>query len=162
MDKVKINGYVPGAVGRIVELHASYYARNWGFGTFFEAKVATEMGEFLRRYDPDRDGFWTVNLEGRVEGSIIIDGIHARTEGAHLRWFILSSRLRGRGLGHRLMERAVGFCRKQGYDRVYLWTFEGLDPARHLYQKFGFRLADQLEGSQWGARVNEQKFVVVL
>jgi hypothetical protein len=41
---------------------------------------------------------------------------------------------------------------------VYLWTFEGLDAARHLYEKSGFRLALQKRGAQWGAEVNEQRF----
>jgi hypothetical protein len=30
---------VAGAIGRVTELHAAYYAREWGFGVFFEAKV---------------------------------------------------------------------------------------------------------------------------
>jgi hypothetical protein len=43
---------------------------------------------------------------------------------------------------------------------MYLWTFAGLDAARHLYEKFGFRLAQEQIGEQWGAKVNEQKFVL--
>lgn len=39
--------------------------------------------------------FWPVCLDNQVEGSIAIDGIKAHTERAHLRWFILSSKLRG-------------------------------------------------------------------
>jgi RimJ/RimL family protein N-acetyltransferase len=52
----------------------------------------------------------------------------------------------------------MDFCRARGYDRVYLWTFEGLDAARHLYEKAGFRLAQQQRGRQWGTEVNEQRF----
>ncbi len=162
MGDVKLLGYVPGAIGRVAELHATYYHKYWGFGKFFEAKVATELSEFLSRFDEDRDGFWTTCLNGRVEGSIAIDGITADSKGAHLRWFILSSELRGQGFGNRLMQRAVDFCQKRHYSRVYLWTFEGLDAARHLYEKFGFRLAEECEGAQWGTLVVEQKFVLEL
>ena len=28
-------------------------------GAFFEAKVASELAEFMQRYDEQRDGFWT-------------------------------------------------------------------------------------------------------
>jgi len=155
-------GYVPGAIGRVTELHGRYYQREWGFGQFFEAKVATELSEFLGRFDEARDGFWTACVDNRVEGSITIDGIKAGSVGAHLRWFIMSSKLRGRGVGNRLMDEALGFCRKLNYGRVYLWTFEGLHAARHLYERSGFRLAEQHEGEQWGTRVIEQKFVVQL
>jgi len=162
MNEIISTGYIPGAIGRIAELHASYYHPNWGFGLFFEAKVATELSDFLSRFDETRDGFWTVCLNRRVEGSIVIDGINATENGAHLRWFILSQEMRGRGMGHRLMEEAISFCRKRSYTRVYLWTFEDLHVARHLYEKFGFKLVKQFEGTQWGTKVIEQKFELVL
>ena len=158
MSDVVIAGYVPGAIGRVVEMHAAYYHLHWQFGLFFEAKVATELSEFLNRFDDDRDGFWTAVKDGRVEGSMAIDGIRADGIGAHLRWFILSERLRGSGIGNRLMEEAMAFCREKGYRHVYLWTFKGLEAARHLYEKFGFSLAESHEGMQWGTRVVEQKY----
>jgi GNAT superfamily N-acetyltransferase len=160
VDKAAIEGYVPGAIGRITELHASYYFKNWGFGLFFEAKVAAELAAFLSRFDRHRDGLWTCRLHNRIEGSIVVDGAKAASEGAHLRWFIISSALRGQGFGNVLMEKAVRYCRAKNYHCMYLWTFAGLDAARHLYEKFGFRLAQEQIGEQWGAKVNEQKFVL--
>ena len=153
-----IHGYQPGAIGRIAELHASFYHRHAGFGLQFESKVASELADFLGRHDEARDRLWLVVADGRIEGSIVIDGIHAGEEGAHLRWFILSDRLRGSGIGNGLVADAVEFCRMRHYRRAYLWTFEGLDAARHLYEKHGFRLALQQRGAQWGSEVNEQRF----
>jgi N-acetylglutamate synthase-like GNAT family acetyltransferase len=160
MTQITVNGYVPGAIGRISELHGRYYSEHWGFGLFFEAKVATELSEFLSSLDENRDGFWTICRENRVEGAVAIDGVKAESEGAHLRWFILSSKLRGTGFGNRLMAESVGFCKRCGHNQVYLWTFDGLLAARHLYEKFGFRLVEQHEGTQWGTKVLEQKFVL--
>jgi GNAT superfamily N-acetyltransferase len=157
---IQIQGYVPGAIGRIAELHGVYYHQHWQFGLFFEARVASELAAFLNRFESERDGFWTVSLEGRVEGGITIDGIDAQTKGAHLRWFVLSDRLRGQGVGNQLMELAVAFCIKCKYASVYLETFAGLDAARHLYEKFGFVLMEEWVGEQWGTRVNEQRFVL--
>jgi len=151
-------GYAPGALGRITELHGTYYQRHKGFGLYFESKVATELAEFLQRFDSARDGIWLVRSGGRIEGSIVIDGAGAETAGAHLRWFIASDALRGRGAGRRLIGTALDFCRARKYGRVYLWTFEGLHAARHLYETHGFRLTQQQAGSQWGAEVNEQRF----
>ncbi len=157
-----VSGYIPGSIGRVAELHGTYYQQHWGFGFFFEAKVAAELAEFLGRYDQQRDGFWTALLGGRIEGSVTIDGRHAGVEGAHLRWFIMSDALRGKGIGNELIGTAIRFCRGQGYRRVYLWTFEGLDAARHLYEKTGFRLVEQRKGTQWGTEVNEQQFELQL
>ena len=153
-----VKGYLPGALGRVAELHGDYYHRHWGFGLFFEAKVAIELAEFLKRYDEDRDGFWTARRNGRIEGTITLDGLHAGKQGAHLRWFILSDALRGQGAGNLLFDAALGFCRERGYGKVYLWTFEGLHAARHLYEKNGFRLVEERRGRQWGVDVNEQRF----
>lgn len=163
MDDLEIRrGYYPGAIGRVVELHGTYYHAHWAFGAFFEAKVAQELAEFFGRYDPLRDGFWIATVSGRIEGSITIDGVHAARDGAHLRWFIVSDALHGRGVGNRLIRAAVDFCRSNGYPRIYLWTFEGLHAARHLYEKAGFQLIKERRGKQWGTEVTEQQFALRL
>ena len=145
-------GYAPGAIGRIAELHGTYYADYWGFDLFFEAKVATELSAFLRAYDADRDALWLATVGGRI------DGAHAAESGAHLRWFILSEAMRGKGMGRQLINRAVDFCVEKAYPRIFLWTFEGLDVARHLYESVGFSLACEQKGAGWGTEVNEQLF----
>jgi GNAT superfamily N-acetyltransferase len=157
VEKVKLSGYIPGAIGKITELHGVYYSRHWGFDLFFEAKVATELSEFLNRFNPAYDGFWVATLGGEIIGSIAIDGMKAREHGAHLRWFIVAQKYQERGIGNILLEEAMGFCRRAGFTRVYLWTFAGLDPARHLYEKHGFWLVEEREGDQWGIRVTEMK-----
>lgn len=151
-------GYQPGCIGRIVEMHATYYAEHAGFGVRFESQVATQLSSFCEDYVEGRDGLWLVKADNRVEGSIAIDGAHAEADGAHLRWFIVSERLRGTGAGGRLLSKAVDFCRDRGYESVHLWTFEGLAAARHLYEKQGFRLVHQQRGRKWGYEVNEQRF----
>ncbi len=156
------SGYKPGSIGRIAELHGTYYHVNWGFGLYFEAKVATELSEFLQRFNHNSDGFWIAVENGRIEGAVAIDGICADKEGAHLRWFILSDALRGKGVGRRLINKAIDFCRGKGHKKTYLWTFEGLNAARHLYEEVGFHLVKEQSGVQWGRMVNEQYFELSL
>ena len=153
-------GYLPGCIGRVVEMHASYYARTVGFGLPFEAKVAAELAEFCLRYEPGRDGLWLARDQDAIHGCVVIDGSHDPECGAHLRWFITSDASRGKGLGSRLLGAAMGFCQAQGYRRVHLWTFDGLHAARHLYEKHGFRLARTQRGAQWGKEVDEQLFTL--
>lgn len=162
LGDVRLSGYIPGAIGRVAELHGVYYHEHWGFDLFFESKVAIELSEFLRRFNETRDGFWVAIIGEKIVGSIAIDGLDYDSKGAHLRWFIVAPESQGHGIGKRLLEEAVNFCRKMKYDKAYLWTFSGLNPARHLYERFGFRLCEEHEGEQWGRRVTEQRFELVL
>jgi RimJ/RimL family protein N-acetyltransferase len=162
MPDVELSGYIPGAIGRVAELHGTYYYKHWGFDLFFESKVAIELSEFLRRFNESRDGFWVASIKERVIGSIAIDGTNHDSQGAHLRWFIVAPENQGQGIGKRLIGEAVEFCRNKKYGRIYLWTFSGLDPARRLYERFGFKLCEQFEGNQWGRTVTEQKFELAL
>ncbi len=155
-------GYIPGLIGSVAALHAEYYASHWNFGHFFEAKVATELSSFINRYDPNQDRIWSLTLDGTIEGSITIEGPSESSSMAHLRWFIVSDKLRGQGAGNHLMTQAIAFCKEANFDSVYLWTFQGLAPARHLYEKFGFQLTESQAGKQWGSLVTEQRFELIL
>jgi GNAT superfamily N-acetyltransferase len=157
-----VEGWRPGLVGEVVALQARYYAREWKFGPFFEAKLAAGMAAFVSRYDPRVDLLLSVGDGERVTGSVTIDGSDpARPDDlAHLRWFILGDGSRGRGAGRRLIGRALEFARGSGRAGVYLWTFAGLDAARRLYDDTGFRLVEELSGETWGTRVTEQRFVL--
>ncbi len=143
-------------------MHARYYAREWGFGPFFEARVAREAAEFAAALPRADSRLWVARAVGRVVGTIAIDGRHAACDGAHLRWFILDDSSRGAGTGAALLDTALVFCRAQRFARVHLSTFAGLDAARRLYESRGFRLAEEQEAESWGARVREQRFVLDL
>lgn len=157
-----VQQYTPGAIGRVTEMHAAFYSRNNGFGIFFEARVATELSELLLRFDPERDGFWTAEIGGSIIGSVAIDGGEAGTKGARLRFLIVVPEFQGRGIGGHLLRSAVDFCRDKGLKKIYLTTIEGLEPARRLYEKSGFRLVHQQTGSHWGKPEAEQIFELAL
>ena len=152
------NGYRPGCIGRIAELHAQFYHKSNGFGVVFESKVACELAEFCERYDAQHDGLWLAVDGDTIHGSIAIDGAQADGPGAHLRWFITSDESRGTGIGRKLLASALEFCDSLNCPTVYLNTFVGLDAARHLYEAFGFELVKQTAGTQWGREVEEQRF----
>lgn len=145
MSEIELISYIPGTLGRIVELHGTYYHTHWGLDLYFEAKVAVEIAAFLSRFNPERDGAWFTKVGDTIAGGIFIDG--GDVEGPRLRWFIIDPKYHGQGLGNRLMQAAMNFCAERGFQRVYLTTFAGLDSARHLYEKFGFRLCREEDGS---------------
>lgn len=148
MDNIEItSGYVPGAIGRIAELHGTYYSFHWDLGLYFEAKVATELAEFMSRFRPEQDGAWLARTGDQIIGGVFIDGADAGGEGARLRWFIVDPAYQGQGLGHHLIARAIAFCDRQQFRRVYLTTFAGLVAARHLYESYGFTLCGEADGA---------------
>ena len=140
-------------------LHGNHYAANWGFGTFFEAKVAAELASFATRQAPNDQVLIAYDKSG-VAASLILDlnDPTSGDRGAHLRWFISAERCRGTGIGRQLMQRAVSHADVHSQGRIWLTTFAGLMPARHLYESFGFELVSEAEGDAWGTTVNEQEF----
>jgi GNAT superfamily N-acetyltransferase len=162
MTEFKFHGYYPGVVGKITEIHAVYYKEHWGFDVSFETQVGRELSEFIGNFDNDRDGFWAATKDGIFSGAVAIDGQMADTEGARLRWFIVAPEFQNAGLGKKLISQAVEFCRKKKYPKVFLWTFEGLDAARRLYERENFRLSETQDVDQWGRHIKEQKFELIL
>lgn len=154
---IAFDGYRAGCLADIVGLHARYYARHWNFGIAFETKVASELAEFLSRFDEESDLFIAAYEDGHVVGSIAVDLTGGGPDGAHLRWFIVSDAVRGSGLGGRLLNHAMDFCDGKRC-AAWLTTFAGLDAARALYERHGFVLASEIEQDQWRGGVREQLF----
>ena len=166
-----VEAAIPGALDRVVAMHAGYYAREHGMGEIFERKVAEGLSEFLPRAQRPLNRLWlatSVELSdqagqtrqaGQIVGSIAIDGEDLGDGQAHLRWFILDDGCRGQGVGAALLRKAVEFAEAAGFERTVLWTFKGLDAARHLYEREGFRIAEEYAGAQWGVSLMEQRFV---
>ncbi|WP_407048882.1 GNAT family N-acetyltransferase [Methyloraptor flagellatus] len=153
-----VEGYRPGVVGRIVEMHAVHYAATAGFGRRFEAVVAGGLAAFCDRLDRPSNGLWTAVRDGRVVGAVAVDGEDIGPGVSHLRWFIVAPEARGGGVGRRLLDRALAFSDARGFAEMQLWTFAGLDAARHLYEAHGFVLVEERPGRQWGEEVLEQRF----
>ncbi|EPY4080250.1 bifunctional helix-turn-helix transcriptional regulator/GNAT family N-acetyltransferase [Klebsiella quasipneumoniae] len=153
-----VTGYQPGAIGRIAQMHGEYYARHHDFGAFFEGKVAGGVAEFATRLSSQVNQIWLAMREGKIVGSVAIDGEDLGQQQAHLRWFILDDSCRGTGIGRRLLSEAMAFCDSRQFSAVQLWTFKGLDAARKLYESFGFTLTREWQGDQWGKMMTEQQF----
>ncbi len=157
-DRTPERGYVPGLLGGIAGLHARYYARHHGFGAAFEVAVAQGLADFLPRLEHGPNAIWHVTEHGRTLASIAIDGEDLGQGLAHLRWFVVAEPLQGQGVGRQLLDAALAFVDARGFAATRLWTFRGLDVARHLYEARGFRLESSGPGASWGVVVEEQCF----
>ncbi len=145
----------PGDAGRLIELHGLLYSQEYGFDHTFEAYVAKPLAEFMLS-QTRREKIWLVDFDGVLMGSVAIVK-HTETE-AQLRWFLLHPALRGRGLGNRLVQEAVAFCRESGYERVFLWTVSSLKAAAQVYLKADFQIAEEQTHKIWGCLLTEQRY----
>ncbi len=161
-DDVKIVGYVPGAIGKIIEQHAVYFSKRFGFDYTFEVEIAHYLVGFMRHFQNYRDGLWVAISGKTVVGSVVIDGRNQQSEGIRLRLFLVDPNYHGQGIGRRLLQKAIDFCKSNGYEKIILWTFDGLAAARYLYLQFGFQLKEEREVDYWGCQLIEQKYELLL
>ncbi len=144
------SGWRPGLIGRIIEMHARFFARSCDFEQGFEAQLARDLGAFFKSYDPERDFVLAALQDDRISGSIVVDGQGARAADnqAELRWFIVDPP--GQGIGRRMLAAAIDHVDRVGFDSCRLSTFQNPEEARRLYEEFGFTFAGEHEAEVCG------------
>lgn len=139
----------PGDLGAIVAHHGRLYGREYGVDASFEGYVAASVARAaLRGWPGEREALRIVELDGEHAGSIGLTD--EGNDEAALRWFVLDQRLRGHGLGRRLVGEMVAAARESGYALIALETFSELRAAAHLYRDHGFELVWQDPKPRWG------------
>lgn len=88
-------------------------------------------------FDDDGQSAFFVAVDGdEVVGMIGVQ--KTKDETAEMRRLRVREDHRRRGIGTKLMETAIDFCRRQGYLKVILDVRIERGPARALFEKFGF------------------------
>ncbi|MFH0131419.1 GNAT family N-acetyltransferase [Variovorax sp. VaC1] len=128
----------PGDIGWVVQQHGEIYAREYGWGSKFEALVAGIASEFLLKFQPEWERCWIAELNGERVGAIFV--VRKSATVAQLRLLILAPAARGLGLGGRLVDECIAFARRKGYKKMVLWTNSVLLAARGIYATRGFKL----------------------
>lgn len=154
------NDFRPGDIGYITYLVGTIYAQEYGMTILNDIEMATFFAHFVPHQNHDKERIWIAEMDGQMVGSIII--YQEKPAVAHLRTLILHPSVRGRGLGRRLMQEAIDFCREVGYQKINLETFDELSAALHLYAAFGFQKTGERFHEEWGRPVREIQFELVL
>ena len=135
-------------IGWIIYRHAGLYSEEHGWDETFEALTAEILSEFIKNYDPKYERAWMAECNGEVVGCVFI------TKGsetiAKLRLLLVEPRVRGIGLGKRLVDECIRFSRRAGYEKITLYTNNVLTAARHIYKKAGFRMVREWPHHSYG------------
>lgn len=159
-DIVIRHGLKPGDIGDMIRLHGILYAQEYQYNGAFETYVTQTLHEFMQTYDPARDRVWLASCYGELVGIIAIIG---KGKGvAQLRWFLLKPEFRGMGLGKKLMDEAMAFCRQQNFRSVYLLTTHQQDKAGRMYTKAGFVKTASTPQRIWGQDLYEERYELKL
>ena len=109
---------------------------------------ARNVGMSLEEYAEKLARLGTIAYE-RNEGmliGVVIGYTHdTPDEGSYITQVVVDPRFRGRGICSRLLAEYVRYCEVQGLS--YVWLRTGIDnlPARHTYERAGFKLS-RIEG----------------
>lgn len=140
-----IREYSAGDPSRVVYFYYKLYEKQYKFNGTVEQYFMKGMTELFDTLAGSQ--MWIAEREGEVVGSIAI--IKKGEHEAQLRWFGIDTSLQGLGIGSRLLDIAMEYCREQEYTHVILWTIDILKSARHLYAKQGFKLTETKLNHEW-------------
>ncbi len=91
-------------------------------------------GGFFVAFDQEKPvGFIVVQPDCRYQGEKIPE-IHE---------LVVDPAYQGLGIGKRLMQEALNFLTKRGYQKVALWVGEKNEDARRFYERLGFKVTDR-------------------
>jgi len=138
----------PGDIGWMTHRHGLLYAQEYCFDETFEALVAEILARFIQSHDPKREHIWIAERDGEQIGSVMI--VDAGNQVAQLRLLLVEPKARGKGIGKRLIDECIDFSKRNGYQKIKLWTQNILMEARHLYSKAGFELVEEKPHTSFG------------
>jgi len=148
-------------VNFVIFRQRALYKSEYGFTSDIWKEYLTEgVWSFVKNFDSGLDCMYILGYAGVPSGSIAIT--HAGESTAQLRFFFLEPAIRGQGAGRLLMDMAIDFCKEKRYERVFLWTFSTLPAARHLYDRKGFWITDVHENADWGEKILEERWDLLL
>lgn len=150
------NDLKPGDIGYLVHMHGWIYAEECGYNHMFEGYVCKTFYNFFENYNPEKDRLWVAESKGKIIGAIAMVG-HSDVK-AQLRWFILHPSYRGMGLGGKLLNEALNYCKDKHYNQIFLETTTDQKAAIKMYTAAGFNKVSENKSEMWGRTLVEQTY----
>lgn len=107
------------------------------FGLPFNASVAEELADLEAHFPQPKSVFFVARMDGRIVGTAAVQ--EAGRGKAVLKHQYVHADYRRRGIGAKLLDAALVYCRVCGYREVELETAPWMQQAQRLYRSRGFR-----------------------
>jgi N-acetylglutamate synthase-like GNAT family acetyltransferase len=151
MPDIRIRNHFDASdIAKIIERHRTIYQEEFGYNSDFGDYVENLLKVNI-------ECIWIAESAGDFAGCISIVRVDDRT--AQLRKFLVEPKMRGQGIGKKLIQCLIDYCKKKKYEKIFLWTVDELLAARKLYQEFGFELTESKpKRLLWGKSITEQRW----
>jgi len=107
-------------------------------GTAYFDESLDHLSEYYLAEPGKRAYYVLLDDDGSLAGGVGLAEFPLLDGCAELQKLYLDDRVKGHGLGYRLIERVEAAARSLGYRRVYLETHTNLAAAMHIYAKAGY------------------------
>jgi GNAT superfamily N-acetyltransferase len=105
-------------------------------------RLPRSVHKYFADFHPDGRLFVALSRDNAIRAVLAVDRLTKAK--ALLKWIFVAPEDRRRGLGSRLVDRAVEFARASGYSKLVVGTLPRMKGALHLYEKKGFSFRQQV------------------
>jgi GNAT superfamily N-acetyltransferase len=155
------SGGSAGDVNELVRINGEVFESEFGVEPSFASDMAVQLAELRRSGWPGfGEGLWMAELDGDVVGGVTLRDLGGGL--ARLGHLVLESGARGSGAGRRLVEEVLAAARAAHYERIELFTFSELGPARELYRRAGFEMTNSERTVRWGRELDWERWELAL
>jgi len=107
-----------------------------------------ELDDMFKAYQLPRSKYFVIEKDGEILGGA---GISPLKDGdaniCELQKMYFHKSLRGRGIGHKMIQICIDFAIKSNFEKCYLETMPNMIKAQKLYLKKGFKYIDSPIGN---------------
>jgi GNAT superfamily N-acetyltransferase len=157
VEDITLRRYTSSDIPTVIERHERLYWEEFSYppdafgkhvSNGLEQLVQMEDARlWIAEYQPPSNG-GDVIPEKTWASSIAIVPIGEKT--GRIRFLLVGSEFRTCGLGKRLIETALDYCRTEGYTMAALSTAGECVAAHRLYRRYGFEQVKVKPGTPWG------------
>lgn len=102
----------------------------------------SDLDNISETYGKDREAFFVIDELGQIAGTV---GVKMDSdEHALLRRLFVDVKKRRRGYGAELVRKAIGFCKENGYKKIYFRCTDKMSDAMKLCKANGFKETDTI------------------
>ena len=143
----KIRPYKSGDASGVIAIIREVFVDEHGWSSLFLREAIMTMRKMLMTMIPSVELFLVCESEEGLCGAMFLK--RSDKETAFIRWLVVKSGFRKRGIGREMLDMALKFSRSAGYRKIKLNTVGGLHRAMELYRNAGFLETGREEKLLW-------------